>query len=101
MSYGPLGHTYLSVGVVLVLVVAGEGGNIIASKSSVVREVVTARQIKVPMGLFFSIPITWWSLRFGGNAAQKILLQSITSRVSRFVSILPLHLYYALRLNEV
>ena len=60
------------------LVVASESGIIIASKGSGVGEVVTACQNKAPMGLLFSIPVTWRSLLFGGNTVQKILLQSIT-----------------------
>ena len=81
MSYGPLGHILerrCCFGDWWWWVKADN--YIIASKSDRVGEVVTACQIKAPMGLLFSIPITWRSSLLGGNqAARKILLQTITA----------------------
>ena len=84
MSYGPLGHVLERRRTSVLfwrLVVASESGNLIASKSKIasgVGKVVTARQIRAPMSLLFSIPISRRSLLFGGNTAWEILLRSIT-----------------------
>ena len=84
MSYGHLGHVLERRRTSVLfwrLVVASESRNLIVSKSKIasgVGKVVTARQIRAPMSLLFSISISRRSLLFGGNTAWEILLRSIT-----------------------